>query len=63
MDEQVIACDVSGIARRYWQAAGVEQKIVLKIAPALETLDKLLAAGKQTLLILSSSMPMRKLRG
>lgn len=47
---QVIACDVSeeytAIARRYWQAAGVEQKIVLKIAPALETLDKLLAAGE-----------------
>ena len=49
-DGQVIACDVSSeytaIARRYWQAAGVEQKIVLKIAPALETLDKLLAAGE-----------------
>jgi len=49
-DGQVIACDVSeeytAIARRYWQAAGVEQKIVLKIAPALETLDKLLAAGE-----------------
>jgi caffeoyl-CoA O-methyltransferase len=49
-DGQIIACDVSSeytaIARRYWQAAGVEQKIVLKIAPALETLDKLLAAGE-----------------
>lgn len=49
-DGQIIACDVSeeytAIARRYWQAAGVEQKIVLEIAPALETLDKLLAAGE-----------------
>lgn len=47
---RVIACDVSeeytAIARRYWQMAGVEEKISLKIAPALETLDRLLAAGE-----------------
>ena len=47
---RLIACDVSEeyttIARRYWQAAGVADKIELHIAPALETLDRLLAAGQ-----------------
>ena len=47
---QVIACDISeeytAIARRYWQRAGADYKIVLKIGPALDTLDKLLAAGE-----------------
>ncbi|MBW4520853.1 MAG: class I SAM-dependent methyltransferase [Scytolyngbya sp. HA4215-MV1] len=47
---KVIACDVSEefttIARRYWQAAGVADKIDLRLAPALETLDSLLAAGR-----------------
>ncbi|MBW4505698.1 MAG: class I SAM-dependent methyltransferase [Scytonematopsis contorta HA4267-MV1] len=49
-DGKVIACDVSeeytSIARRYWEKAGVADKIELHIAPALETLDKLLAAGE-----------------
>ena len=49
-DGEIIACDVSeewtGIARRYWQEAGVENKIDLRIAPALETLDGLLAGGR-----------------
>ncbi len=44
---KLIACDVSteytNIARRYWQEAGVDHKIDLRIAPALETLDQLLA--------------------
>ncbi|WP_066378558.1 MULTISPECIES: class I SAM-dependent methyltransferase [unclassified Anabaena] len=47
---KIIACDNSeeytAIARRYWQQAGVGDKIDLHIAPALETLDKLLAAGE-----------------
>ncbi|MBE9201570.1 MULTISPECIES: class I SAM-dependent methyltransferase [unclassified Nodularia (in: cyanobacteria)] len=47
---RVVACDVSAeftaIARRYWQAAGVADKIDLHIAPAMETLDQLLAAGE-----------------
>ncbi len=38
----VLACDVSeeftDVARRYWEAAGVTDKIDLRIAPALETL-------------------------
>jgi predicted O-methyltransferase YrrM len=43
---KVVACDVSeeftAIARRYWQQAGVADKIHLCIAPAMETLDQLL---------------------
>ncbi len=49
-DGKIIACDVSedytAIARRYWQKAGVADKIDLRIAPALETLDHLLADGQ-----------------
>jgi predicted O-methyltransferase YrrM len=49
-DGQIIACDVSdeftSIARKYWQEAGVSDKISLHIAPALETLDRLLANGE-----------------
>jgi predicted O-methyltransferase YrrM len=49
-DGQIIACDVSeeftAIARRYWQQAGVADKIDLRLAPALETLDALLADGQ-----------------
>jgi predicted O-methyltransferase YrrM len=49
-DGKLIACDVSeewtSVARRYWQEAGVAQKIELRLAPALETLDKLLANGQ-----------------
>ena len=48
-DGKLIACDVSGewtsIGRRYWKEAGVEHKIDLRIAPAVETLDKLIAEG------------------
>jgi predicted O-methyltransferase YrrM len=49
-DGRVVACDVSAeftaIARRYWQKAGVADKIDLHIAPAMETLDQLLATGE-----------------
>ncbi|MDZ8085525.1 MAG: class I SAM-dependent methyltransferase [Nostoc sp. DedQUE12b] len=49
-DGKIIACDVSeeftAIARRYWQEAGVADKIDLRLAPALETLDWLLATGQ-----------------
>jgi predicted O-methyltransferase YrrM len=49
-DGQVVACDISdeytAIARRYWEMAGVAHKIDLHIAPALETLDHLLADGQ-----------------
>jgi caffeoyl-CoA O-methyltransferase len=47
---KVVACDVSeeytNIARRYWQEAGVADKIDLHLKPAIETLDRLLAAGQ-----------------
>ncbi|MGP1385516.1 MAG: class I SAM-dependent methyltransferase [Thainema sp.] len=49
-DGKLVACDVSeeytAIAQRYWQQAGVADKIDLRIAPALDTLADLLAAGK-----------------
>jgi len=48
-DGKLWCCDVSeqwtGIARRYWKEAGVESRIELTIAPALKTLDGLLAQG------------------
>lgn len=49
-DGRLIACDVSdtwtAIARRYWAEAGIAGKIELRLAPALETLDRLLADGQ-----------------
>jgi len=49
-DGEIIACDVSeeytSIARRYWVEAGVDQKIDLRLRPALETLDELLDNGQ-----------------
>jgi len=48
-DGRIIACDVSeeytSIARPYWKEAGVEKKIDLRLRPATETLDELLAGG------------------
>lgn len=50
-DGRIIACDVSeewtSVARRYWREAGVERKIDLRLAPALETLDSLIAQGQR----------------
>jgi predicted O-methyltransferase YrrM len=49
-DGRVVACDVSEewtrVARRFWEKAGVAAKVDLRLAPALETLDQLLAAGE-----------------
>jgi predicted O-methyltransferase YrrM len=49
-DGHITACDVNeqwtSIARRYWHEAGVEQKIDLYLAPALQTLDRLVAHGQ-----------------
>jgi predicted O-methyltransferase YrrM len=49
-DGKIIACDVNeeytARARRTWREAGVEKKIDLRIRPALETLDELLAEGR-----------------
>jgi caffeoyl-CoA O-methyltransferase len=44
---RLVACDVNtewtAKARQYWQEAGVAEKIELRLAPALATLDALLA--------------------
>lgn len=49
-DGRVLACDISdahtALARPYWEEAGVAGRIDLRIAPALETLDALIAAGE-----------------
>lgn len=46
---RIVACDVSeewtAMARKYWTKAGVAQKIDLRLAPAVKTLDALLAEG------------------
>jgi predicted O-methyltransferase YrrM len=47
-DGKLVACDVSEeytrAARAYWKEAGIEGKIDLRIAPATETLDALIAS-------------------
>ena len=49
-DGTLLCCDVSeewtAIARKYWERAGVDGKIELRIAPALETL-RFLPTGEQ----------------
>lgn len=49
-DGRLVACDVSeewtSVGRRYWAEAGVAHKIDLRLAPAVETLDALLAEGR-----------------
>jgi predicted O-methyltransferase YrrM len=46
-DGRIVCCDVSeewtSIARRYWAEAGVADKVDLRIGPAADTLDGLLA--------------------
>lgn len=48
-DGTVVTLDVNedwaGMGRRYWREAGVEAKIELRVAPALESLDRLIAEG------------------
>ncbi len=49
-DGTVVACDTSDewtqIARRYWQEAGVLEKIDLRLAPAADTLQALIGGGE-----------------
>ena len=48
---KIIACDVSkeftNMARRYWDLAGVADKIELRLGPAVDSLDELLATGHE----------------
>ena len=48
-DGKLVCCDVSAewtaVGKPYWAKAGVAGKIDLRIAPAMDTLDRLLAAG------------------
>ena len=50
-DGRIIACEISeqytSIARRYWKEAGVDNRIGLRIGPALNTLRGLLSGGQQ----------------
>ena len=50
-DGVVVACDVSeewtDVGKPFWEQAGVAEKIDLRIAPALDTLDALLADGQE----------------
>jgi predicted O-methyltransferase YrrM len=46
---KMVCCDVSrewtDVARRYWSEAGLAERIELRLAPAAETLEALLAEG------------------
>lgn len=49
-DGKVVACDLNEEftrrARQTWQEAGVESKIDLRLGPALDTLDRMIASGE-----------------
>ncbi|MBS1727911.1 MAG: class I SAM-dependent methyltransferase [Armatimonadetes bacterium] len=48
-DSKVVACDINeeftNVAKRYWSKAGYGDKIELRLGPALDTLDSLIAEG------------------
>ena len=48
-DGRLVCCDLSrewtDVARRYWDSAGVADRVDLRIGPAIDTLDALLADG------------------
>jgi len=48
-DGRLVCCDTSdewtSIARRYWKEAGLDQKIDLRLGPALDTLNSILDDG------------------
>jgi caffeoyl-CoA O-methyltransferase len=50
-DGKLICCDVSeewtAVAKRHWRAAGLDAKIDLRLAPATDTLARLLDAGEK----------------
>jgi len=58
---RLLCCDVNeewtGIARRYWQRAGLTDRIELRIAPALETLAALPASPQVDLVFIDADKP------
>jgi caffeoyl-CoA O-methyltransferase len=60
-DGQLICCDISdkwtSVGRRYWERAGVADRIDLRIAPALETLRALPAEPTIDLVFLDADKP------
>jgi predicted O-methyltransferase YrrM len=50
-DGKLVACDIDdempAIGGRYWENAGVAHKIDLRIGPAAQTLDDMIAAGEK----------------
>jgi predicted O-methyltransferase YrrM len=50
-DGKLVACDnnseYTAVAQRYWQEAGVADKIELRLAPAIETLNALIRDGQE----------------
>jgi len=50
-DGRIVACDRSDewtrIARRYWQEAGVAEKVDLRLGPGLETLKRMVETGEE----------------
>lgn len=49
-DGRIVACDIdekwTSVGRRYWKKAGLEHKIDLHLAPAMDTLDRLIDEGQ-----------------
>ena len=49
-DGRLVACDISeewtGTARRYWEEAGVQDRVDFRLGPAMDTLDALIASGE-----------------
>ena len=50
-DGKIIALDVSeeytSVAKRHWKGAGLDHKIDLRIGPALDSLDRMIASGEE----------------
>ena len=51
IDGQIVTCDMepnyTNIARDYWIKAGIDKKIVLRLGPAMSTLDELIKEGPE----------------
>ena len=60
---KAVVCDTSeeytSIARRYWREAGVEDRIDLRIGPAVATLDQMISSAVRDSSTSLSSMRIR----